>query len=165
MFLTYPHFEQAMPSGLAPQGSRFWRAVEVSLRMPWLVLTLLEQSGGGEFERTVLLSNSSDLVSVVGTHQAQSFRGLHLVAHASLSGDGSGWVSRAVFRVWTDNSASKGQHGMLIYEDEIGRMLDEFGTEPPNSSGSRSLLLELPIARAAPRASVRRSPRRTSTKP
>lgn len=146
MFLTYPHFEQAMPSGLAHQGSRYWRAVEISMRMPWIMLTLIEEGRDGAFERTVLLSNAADLVSVIGTHRASSFRGLHVVSHAALAGEGVGWESRPVRRVWRDSGDCEGQHGLLIFEDGAGRTLDEFGVEASDPSGVRTLLLELPAS-------------------
>lgn len=164
MFLTHRHFEQAVPSGLAPQGSRYWRAVEVSLRMPWMVLTILEEGNDGAFERTLLLSHAADLAGLLGTHKAESFRGLSLVAHAAISGDGSCWESRVVRRVWREDAAEADQHGMFIYEDEGGRMLDEFGTAPSGPAGMRTLLLELPAARPAARHVSKRTSRRASPK-
>ena len=162
MFLTHHHFEQAVPSGLAPQGSRYWRAVEVSLRMPWMVLTVVEEDSEGAFERTLLLSNAADLAGLVGTHKVDSFRGLNLVAHSAVSGDGSGWECRVVRRVWREYGAAGDQHGMFVYEDEGGRMLDEFGTAPSGPAGTRALLLELPSSRPDARTGAKRPSRRTS---
>jgi hypothetical protein len=149
MFVTHCQFEQAFPSGLAAQGSRYWRAVELSLRMPWMVLTIREDAAERAFERTLLLSHGADLSGLLRTHRAESFAGLDLLTYAAMSGDGSGWKSRAVRRVWKDEGAGDDQPGMFIYEDEIGRMLDEFGTMAAGSMSTWTLLLELPEMRHA----------------
>ena len=100
MFVTYPHFEQAMPFGLAAQKSRYWRAVELSVHMPWIVLTLAEANPDGRYERTLLLTHASDLEDIVLTRPANAMRDLRLMARAAPSGGGSSWDSMSVRKVW-----------------------------------------------------------------
>jgi len=125
--------------------------------MPWMVVTIREGAGRRAFERTLLLSHGTDLTGLLRTYRPAAFAGLDLLVYAAISGDGSGWKSRVVRRVWKDEGAGDDQPGMFIYEDEIGRMLDEFGTTPSRLMVGWTLLLELPEARHARAASKRTS--------
>jgi hypothetical protein len=135
------------------------------MRLPWFVLTILENDHEGPFERTLLLSHLADLAALIGTHPVESFQGLHLVAHAAISNAGIGWETLAVRKVWKAEESEDDPNGTLFCEDEMGRMLDEFGSSPRNPRGPRTLLVEFPKTMHKPTSRRKSTVSRTASKP
>jgi hypothetical protein len=144
MFMTYPHFEQAMPAGLGPAQSRYWRAIELSLSMPWTVVTLTEKDREGKYERTLLLSNPADLGAMIESRPAGSITGIRQVNHGTPLGSGSGWQMMNVRKIWRLDVQDGSGHEVLVYEDDAGQLIDEFGTASTAEQTRRHLLVEVP---------------------
>ena len=66
------------------------------------------------------------------------------MAHAALSGGGTCWDSMNVRKVWKAVEPDDVQRGTFVFEDETGRLFDEFGTAPVGSLPSPILLIEFP---------------------
>lgn len=63
MFVTKPMFEFAMPKGLGPPSDRYWRAVSLSVHLPWFVLWWQPVPEG--LSETLLIADEDALLSVV----------------------------------------------------------------------------------------------------
>ena len=164
MFMTYPHFEQAMPAGLGPAESRYWRAIELSLSMPWTVVTLTEKDGEGEYERTLLLSNPADLGAMIESRPAGSITGIRQVNHGTPLGSGGGWQMMDVRKIWKLDEQDGSGHRVFVYEDDAGKLVDEFGAASTAELTRRRLLVELPVpARSKPRHKSRSGARKASS--
>src|SRR6202012_1429000 len=64
VLMTMPNFERVMPTGMAPKGTRFWRAAELSLTVPWYAVTLEAPDGEGTVIRNFLVTDDRDVVSL-----------------------------------------------------------------------------------------------------
>ena len=65
MFATTPNFEQWVPEAIAPGGETFWRAVSISLRTPWYLLTYRHREDDGEFVETTAVAWERTLLEMI----------------------------------------------------------------------------------------------------
>lgn len=136
MFMTYEQHEKPFPRALLPEGAQTWRAVELTVRLPWLVATLHEQTEN--HHREFLLGGDEDMT---GLRDAT-----HLIVRLDIiqpSGPNRRWELNKVLRVWKKQDQGFTQ---WIYEGEDGRQT----VCPPMSDGGTmttsgaELILELP---------------------
>jgi hypothetical protein len=134
VFLSDYRFEQRVPSALLPPGTKSWRVVELSLRVPWYIAALrdpLEQCS-----RELMLAYEADLVDLIESSR-DSIKAIHRVVpprngHAE-------WVIEPVTSVWrlTDPYVSgcsvwlfEGAHGGQTYWPRVaGQVSDEASRE------------------------------------
>ena len=144
MFVSIPQLEQAMPVGLAPKGSRFWRAVELSVNMPWFVVTVQTEDRDGHLIRSLLLAHDEDLFGLIEANPDDSLRALKQILPAEHDDPVSAWQSRDILRVWRVAGHAAGVPGELIFEDASKQFSDGLGTIAGGAPRGKELVLQLP---------------------
>lgn len=144
MFVSVPQLEQAMPPGLVPTGSRFWRAVELSVNMPWFVVTVQTEVGDGRLIRSLLLSHDEDLFGLIKANPDDSLRALTQMIPAETGESVRAWRSRSILRIWRPVGRASGYPGELIFEDGSKQFSNGLGTIGGNVPRDKQLVLELP---------------------
>lgn len=76
VFVSEPHFEQRVPPALLPPGGRSWRVVELSLSVPWFIVTL--KNCADHCLRKLMVAYESDLLELIRMEGAQ-IRAIHKV--------------------------------------------------------------------------------------
>ncbi len=144
MFVSIPQLEQVMPAGLAPKGSRFWRAVELSVNMPWFVVTVQTEDRDGHLIRSLLLAHDEDLFGLIEANPDDSVRALKQILPAEPNDKASAWQSRDISRVWRIAGHAAGIPGELIFEDASKQFSDGLGTIKGGAPNGKELVLQLP---------------------
>jgi hypothetical protein len=153
MFVCQKSFEIPVPPLLREPGSGYYRAVELSLQMPWFIITYLVQEDGGSFLRSVCCSWESDLIDLIDA-QALAHAGepspptRHAVAslqqvvpHAL----GTGWTVRDIRSVWVANEVPSNDR-VVIVEDVSGtQFCCTFPSDEPPIIGERRLVATIGV--------------------
>lgn len=82
VFLSETRFEHHVPPALLPPGARGWRVVELSLHVPWFIVTMRDHPD--DCSRELMVAYEADLVDLVTQAKAQ-IRAIHRVVPASLN--------------------------------------------------------------------------------
>jgi hypothetical protein len=144
MFHSLPQYEFHIPEGLAAPGSKHWRAVVMTLHMPWFLLTLDRVDDEDQEVRmtyTLCVAWDSDLADALKSIDAKRVRGLVAMMPAWASPTGQ-WSSRQITEVWLDS----GDDGTFVtLTDAAGERFDAgIRGEPPRAGPAGQLLLRLP---------------------
>ncbi|WOB10850.1 hypothetical protein [Piscinibacter gummiphilus] len=157
MFVAHESFEDPMMSALAGDGEHCFRAMHLSIRAPWFIVTCLVSGDDVEMLRSVCCSWDVDLrelLRVDGGRRPVSVQQMT----PSHEGDGR-WEARQIERVWTVEQSVG--HSVLVFQDfegnEFTNTLDQKAEEP---KGERTLLFgALPAMPRGRRTSSRPEPR------
>ena len=159
MFVAVSDYEIPLMTALGGPGEKFFRAMELSVRLPWFLVTALIQDGRDELLHTVCCSWESDLVDLLSVRSKHSVVALQRLTPSSLR-DGR-WELRDVTHVWQARHPT-GQ-SLMIYQDADGEeFCGEFGEAVRAGLTDRSLLFEAEAPHAASSLQSRgwrRSPR------
>ena len=146
MFHSLPQYEFQVPEGLAGPGSKHWRAVVMTLHMPWFLLTLDHVEAEADPVRmsyTLCIAWDTDLADAIRSIDASRVRGLVAMMPAWASPTGQ-WSSRQITEVWRDvNDAGT----FITLTDVAGEKFDAGvrGKAPVGGAGCE-LLLRLPAS-------------------
>lgn len=143
MFVTSPQFEQPMPLGLVPQGSRFWRALELSLNVPWFIVALRQSVGETAVLRNIFLSTDADLRTFLESELAADAVSVGALVPPNY-GSKLQWKLCEIRRVWVRDPSNIRRHEPLIIESKQGRYFDAMTMQKPRMNTELQLLLELP---------------------
>lgn len=134
MFVTIPGFQIDAPECLAPKGTGFYRALGLSSRASWFIMTL----GQGAASETFLLAWDSDVVSTLDASGGE-LKSLAMVTNPSGSQD---WAIVRIREIWS-------ARGHAEADDDAYLFVDEEGSEHPGFAlyGDHSLRRENLIAR------------------
>ncbi|MGQ0598606.1 hypothetical protein [Aquabacterium sp.] len=138
MFLSDPHFEQRVPPALLPPGGRSWRVVELSLSVPWFIVTLRERAD--ECLRKLMVAYEADLLELIG-REKQQILAIHRVSPPRRPH--TDWAIEPLQEIWMATSSAT----------RWWQFIDSSGTETcwPKSTPkqhaavSRQLIMSLPI--------------------
>lgn len=139
MFITLPPFEHPLPAFLQQDGCRSWRVVELSLRMPWFLVTLSTALGGERIATDLLLSWEQDMLELIGKRgeQIAALQYMDPPAH----NNSRRWKLRQIQRAWLARQGD--QPDQLLLEDSDGEFCQPtFGRIEPHTQG-RELILDL----------------------
>jgi hypothetical protein len=149
MFVAHESFEDPMMSALAGDGEHCYRAMHLSVRVPWFVVTCLVSGDDLEMLRSVCCAWDVDLRELL---RVDNTRRPVSVQQMTPSHEGDGrWEAQQIERVWTvDHPAG---HSVLVFQDFEGteftntleRTAEEreghrtllFGAQPPKPRGRR----------------------------
>jgi len=128
MFAAPEQFAHSMPIGLAPPDYSYWRAVELTLRAPWYIVTLHVREGDAWFQRDLLVSWASDLLDVIQPTDRVDVAAIQLMQPVS---GGKSWKSVSVNKVWTARHATDRGRVSPIFETSNGdRICDPMDGAP-----------------------------------
>lgn len=106
MFVSQPQHEFPFPPDLEAPGSQHWRMVELTLHMPWFLLSVSISDAelpDSSMTRTLCIAWDSDLVEVLRSLDADRVKGIVCMMPAWQSDNGQ-WTSRGVREVWVHSS-------------------------------------------------------------
>lgn len=129
-----------MPAFLLGNGWRNWRMVELSLRLPWLIVTVWAATGEDRIATDLLISWERDLAQLV-TNSSADIEAIQYVEPPAHNDIGE-WRVRNVQRAWlaTRDSSPGGQ--VFVFEDAGGEFCDPFHGLSPSQLMNRTLILD-----------------------
>jgi hypothetical protein len=148
MFVSQPQYEFPFPPDLERPGSQHWRMVELTLHMPWFLLSVevvdaeLPDCG---LTRTICIAWDFDLCEVLQSLEAGSVMGIVCMMPAWQSPNGL-WSSREIREVWLHTSEAGRS---VVLRDADGQQFD-CGLVPEHVSPVHKELV-LRVAPAQPR--------------
>lgn len=143
MFVTSPHFEQPMPLGLVSPGNRFWRAMELSLNVPWFIVALRQPIGDAAMLRNIFLSTDADLRAFLESEMTTNIVSLGALVPPNY-GPKLQWKLHEIRRVWMRSSEPATRHEPLVIESKHGRLFNAMTMQKARLNVELQLLLELP---------------------
>ena len=111
MFMTYETFENPIPAPLLPPGAKSWRALELSLRLPWFLACIEDPEE--EFLRDLLLASESDLASLI----LESPQAIKRVEMMEPSSSELSWRMRKINRIWKKAESSGFTQWIFEHDD------------------------------------------------
>lgn len=161
MFISNDAYEQPFPPELSPPGARFFRAVELSDRSAWYLVTFYATDDPYGLLHTFCCSWDMQVLNWLNSGPrfvitaVQQMRPTH--------GANAGWEMSLIRRVWSAEDA-EGQE-LLIFEDELGNEYEGLLAERPMGPlARRTLVADLSVASKGPRPRQGR-PRAAPRKP
>ena len=147
MFVSQPSYRFPMPQGLSAPGGMYWRALDLSIRLPWFIATFELPDGDSIYLQTICLWWTDDLLGLLGSESAK-LQSLQCVCPQR---DGNPrWQMRDVAKIWRGMEPSS-QQRELIFEDSEGLQFSAFHADfASDFFTDQELLIELPQPR--PRA-------------
>ena len=142
-----PNFERNMPPGMAPKGTRFWRAAELSGPIPWYAVTLEEGDGEARAIRNFLVTDDRDVVSLAEQSSMGTLLALKQMITAPHEMLERAWDARDIVRVWLGVRVLRGTPEGILFEDVNGRFSNGLG--PVVRPAKRDLELVFQLQSAA----------------
>lgn len=142
MFVSHIGHQFHVPPALTDDKSQHWRLMEVALRCPWFVLTVVERHQTAELSllRTWCVAWAQDLMQVLEDRQDVQVRALACMRPVHDSSPRT-WSATDVYEVWL---TANDDGAFITFHDGAGK---EFYREPaPRESaleGDRLLVLML----------------------
>ena len=140
MFVTLPTFEQPLPAPWQEGGCRTWRAVELSARLPWFIVTLWTAAGARRIATDLLLSWERDVLQVI-SQSGEDISAIHYVEPPGQNDDGV-WRLRQVRRAWLAKQDGQAGNGLVVFEDAGGEFCDPLHGVAPSQLVNRTLIHE-----------------------
>lgn len=159
MFVSQPQYEFPFPPDLEHPGSQHWRIVELTLHMPWFLLSLEvvdAELPDCSMTRTICIAWDTDLCEALQSLEADSVMGIVCMMPAWQSANGQ-WSSREIREVWLHTSEAGRS---VVLRDADGQQFD-CGLVPDHVSPVHEEL----VLRVAPAAPRRRPHSRRKTPP
>jgi len=139
MFISAPAFEQRVPRELLPPGGRAWRVLELSLLVPWYVVTVAADEG---IAQTFLVAWDSDLLAFLEPGAQNTITSLTFFAPPS-NAIGN-WTAREVRSVWKAWFGSGENSFCLSFRDDNGEFWNSTSSASIAQTSRRELLMRLP---------------------
>lgn len=140
MFITHQAFELPFAAVLSVPGTRYHRAVELSLRAPWFLVTFLTEEDGIQFLHSFLCSWDSVLVDVLIDRQIDTVVAVQQIY--PLHADGR-WGMRAIRQVWSARDDGTGERVIVVQADDGQEFDGMMGTLFTQPCGDRKLIAQV----------------------
>lgn len=140
MFLTSPQFAV---SGYAPflePGGKAWRAVALTSRFAWFILTIEEREAGITTWTDVLVSNASSVREAFEDAQAAKIIALHMMD--PVYGGQGAWRCRRIQQVWIGKLVGL-RREVVFFADSEGEFCEDHTVEMIADIKDRTLLADL----------------------
>lgn len=160
MFVAHESYEDPLMSALAGEGEHCFRALHLSIRVPWFIVTCLVSGDDIDIQRSVCCAWDVDLRELLKVEKTRRPVSLQQM-NPSHEGDGR-WEALQIERVWKVEHPAG--HSVLVFQDfegtEFTNTLDGdaedrqgdrtlvFEAQPPKPRGKRK------VARPAPKTQV-----------
>ncbi len=141
MFVSQSDFEFPMPTELVEPGSRYWRAVELSLNTSWFVATLCSTDEDQGYRRTMLVSWDTDLVHILENMIGGYLEALLFMAPPWHASDGL-WRTHRIKRISRAYDADRDNEPALIFTTSEGQQIQgQLAESAPGSMHGHELLV------------------------
>jgi hypothetical protein len=141
MFASLSNFEFHIPAGLAEPGTRYWRAVELSLNASWFVATLRSTDEELGFRRTMLVSWDTDLIHIVENMIGGYLEALLFMIPPWRSAGGQ-WRAHRIEQIWRAYDSDRSDEPLLVFTTSDGeQILGQLGEPPSGTVHGHELLV------------------------
>lgn len=137
MFETRREFEQPVPRPIATEGSRYWRAMVLSINLPWYLLKHKLQTAEGVVTQTVAIAWESTLQGVLEDSDESSIIELDIIA----TGEDDRWTMQRVAEVWLALPEEMQDTGPLLFRLQGASSLVTSYLEATNGAPNQRTLL------------------------
>jgi len=142
MFVSQPSYRFPMPQGLSAPGGMYWRALDLSIRLPWFIATFELPDGESTHLHTVCLWWTEDPLALLSQEPKAKLRSLQCVCPQR--DEDLRWQMRDVAKIWRGTEPSS-QQRELIFEDSEGAYFSAFYPDfAADFFADQELLVELP---------------------
>ena len=117
MFSASQAFAHRVPAGLAAPGHTYWRALEITLSAQWYIVQMCEGVDGEVMQRDLLVSWTSDLLSIIRGRGAVT--SIQLMEPVPTRGTAP-WKSRTLTRIWIAIDPTDGRKEIAVFETVDG---------------------------------------------
>lgn len=139
MFVAHESFEDPLMSALAGDGEHCFRAMHLSIRVPWFIVTCLVAGDELEMQRSVCCAWDVDLRELLKVEEARRPVSLQQL-NPSHDGDGR-WEALQIERVWTVEHPSG--HSVLLFQDFDGtEFTNTLEQSAEDRRGDRTLIFQ-----------------------
>jgi hypothetical protein len=140
MFITAPAFAYPpLVPFLAPGGAA-WRAVQLSARFPWFIMTVEEHENGESIWSDLLVSSGEEVG--IALESAQSNRVLAVHCMQPVRRRRASWRCRRVQRVWR-GTVDELRHDIVFFEDRDGEFWEDPFGDAGTSISNRRMIADL----------------------
>lgn len=145
MFVSVPALEFEVPAGIAPMsGARYWRAVQLSLQLPWFIAGFEMADDRGPSRLTMCFAWDTDLVSSIQTIKRGRLLDLVCMVPPWRSPSGS-WEARTIVAVHRAIGTDEGGEGeSYLFETSDGVELTSFDGGPCRTARRVELVARVP---------------------
>jgi hypothetical protein len=128
MFISLPDHEAHFPRGLMPPNARCWRALSLSLCVPWFVMSArLEESR--DFVNTFILASDQDVAASIKTLEGEVTS--LLCMHPRHVDERIDWEVHAISEVWLATHRDNPELETLLFVARNGLEISGlFGDRP-----------------------------------
>lgn len=152
MFIANPAAEAPVMAALGRTDSRYFHAVELSIRLPWFIVNTIVSHGTERFICSLCCAWEQNLAALCEPASGQQVVSIQQVVPVD-DGVVGGWALRQIAKVWRAPHSS-GFKYVVLQDDRGVEFSGEFGAAPPEGLGQRELLFSLEPRRL--RGGVRR---------
>lgn len=126
---------------LGGTDSRYFHAVELSIRLPWFLVNTIVSHGTERYICSICCAWEQDLVALCEPTSGRQVVSIQQVAPVD-DGVVGGWTLRQIAKVWRAPHSS-GFNYVVLQDDRGAEFSGEFGAAPPEGLGDRELLFSL----------------------
>lgn len=114
MFGAPQSYAHHVPPVIAAPGYSYWRAMELTSRVQWYIVSLAVAEGDEKFVRDLLVSWSADMVSIASGEQS-TVLSIQLVRPSN-----TGWQTMRVSRLWLGRDPQNPDRLVPVFESDAG---------------------------------------------
>lgn len=153
MFVCHKSFEISVPPFLRSPGSGYYRAVELSLQLPWFIVTYLIHEGENSCLRSVCCSWDSDLIELIApqalTQSTQTSpptqQPVASLQQVVPQPDCNGWAVRNIQSIWTASDVSSDEQVVILEDADGAQFHCTFPCDEPPIIGERRLVARIGV--------------------
>lgn len=148
MFVSRPPFEFAVPDQLRSPGERYWRAIALSMQVPWYMATFESELDEGTYVHSICFCWEVDLLAAIDEASPSALRSLQMVRPPR--GRQAAWSMCPIARIWRLVGSPTLGESHFIFEDEKGTCLCPMsGSEVASDFHRREVAAEV-VGRRSP---------------
>ena len=117
MFSAPQAFAHRVPAGLAAPGYTYWRALEITFSAQWYIVQLSGGVEGEGMQRDLLVSWTSDLLSIIRGHGEVT--SIQLMEPVPVRGTAP-WKARDLAKIWIAIDPTDGRKEIAVFETVDG---------------------------------------------
>ncbi len=146
MFVTHPTFEFDAPEILRTPEARYYRAMQLTARLPWFLLTINVDEDGWSRLQSVCCYWDNDLIELLKSVEGGTFAALQFVD--SSPEPRNEWRMRSLEYVWLARDTAS-EETVLIFRDSEGNEFEgQFARPLKNTFVERQLVASVGSKRA-----------------
>lgn len=141
MFISVPTLEFDAPAALLAPGASCWRAMQLSLHLPWFIAGFEMVDKSGPNLVTICFAWDTDLVSAISTLQGDKVLDLTCMLPPWQSSSGR-WEAKTIVAIYRSVNTEHGD--VYMFETDDGAHLSPMYGRPMSAAQRRELVARIP---------------------